>query len=144
MIRKAVPDDLRVITELGIESLNNDPYQGLIIDKDKVKDTAVQCISSASNFAWVSVIDGKVVGAVGAMVFPLQFYQKKQCSVVMFYCKVPGDGGKLIKKVVEWYKSKAGLRMMEFTFERNMDKKIGKFLEKLGLREELPVYAHFK
>jgi len=63
MIRKAVPDDLKAIVRLGIESLNNDPYEGLIIDKDKVKQIAIECISSASHFSWVSVIDGKVVGA---------------------------------------------------------------------------------
>lgn len=148
MIRKAVPDDLRAIVRLGIESLNNNPLQGFIIDEDKVKQTAIDCISSPSNFAWVSEIGGEVVGAVGAMVFPFQFFQKKQCSIVMFYCKVSGDGGRLLKKVVNWYKSRSGLRMLELTFEKNIDQKeynkIRRFLEKLGLREALPVYAHFK
>jgi hypothetical protein len=144
MIRPAAPKDIDIIVELGIESLRNDAYDNLIIDREKVKDVAIECVSSASHFAWVSEIDGKVVGAVLAMAFPMQFYERKQCSVVMFYCRVPRSGGFLIRKLLRWYKSRPMLKMLEFTLERNMDPKIARFLEKLGIEPELPVHTHFK
>jgi hypothetical protein len=144
MIRPAAPKDIDIIVELGIESLNNDAYEELIISKEKVREVAIECVSSSSHFSWVSEIDGNVVGAVLAMVFPMQFYERSQCSVIMFYCRVPRSGGFLIRKLFKWYQSRPMLKMLEFTLERNMSPKIADFLTKLGITPELPVHSHFK
>jgi len=144
MIRVARPSDINTIVALGIESLENDAYQTLIIDKEKVRNTAIESVSSAAHFAWVSEIEGRVEGAVIGMTFHLQFYERKMCSVIMFYCRVPRDGGFLIKRLLQWYKSRPMLKRLEFTLERNMDPKIGRFLEKLGIKGELPVHSHIK
>jgi hypothetical protein len=145
MIRNATPSDIKAITELGIESLEvNDPYPQLRIDPDKVKDMATDLVSSAANFAWVSEIDGCVVGAVCGLSHDLMFYERKQLSVVMFYCRVPGDGGRLIKKLVEWYYTRPILKLCVFTLESNADPKLGDFLVKMGLKRELPNYVGVK
>jgi hypothetical protein len=151
-IRNATPSDIKAITELGIESLEiNDPYPELRIDPYKVKDMATTVVSSASNFAWVSEIDGEVVGAVCALSHDCMFYERKQLSVVMYYCRVPKDGGRLIKKLVKWYRKRPALKLCMFTLEAGRDpiekaksEKVGRFLIKLGLKKELPNYVGVK
>jgi hypothetical protein len=145
VIRNATPSDIKAITELGIESLEvNDPYPELRISPGKVKEMATELVTSAANFAWVSEIDGEVVGAVCGLSHDLMFYERKQLSVVMFYCRVPGDGGRLIKKLVDWYYSRPILKLCIFTLESNSDPKIGQFLVKRGLKRELPNYVGVK
>ena len=147
MIRIARPSDINKIAELGEESLRNNGYdEWFVIDKEKIRQTTQECVSSAKHFAWVSEIDGEVVGAVGAMSFPLQFFEREQCSVVMFYCREAGDGGRLLKQLFRWYMSRPMLKRIEFTIDENMKNmdRIMRFLGVLGLSPDLPVYNHLK
>lgn len=145
MIREAKPRDIDAITRLGIESLEvNNSYPTLRIDPAKVRTMATELVSSASNFAWVSEKDGKVVGAVCGLVHDLMFYERKQLSVVMFYCREPGDGGLLIRKLVKWFHSRPVLKLCMFTLEPDADPRIGRFLVKMGLSQEMPNYVGAK
>ena len=145
MIRPANHGDIDILVELGIESLEvNDPYEELRIDKDKIRAMAKEVVSSASNFSWVSEKEGKVVGAVCGLSHDIMFYERKQLSVLLFYCREPGDGGLLIRRLVKWFHTRPILKMLVFTLERGADPKIGQFLGKLGLDRELPVYVKVK
>lgn len=147
MIRVARPSDINKVTELGIESLKNNRYdEWFVIDEDKVRSTTTEAISSAKHFVWVSEIDGEVVGAVGALSIPFMFFEREQCSVVMFYCRHSGDGGKLLRQLFRWYMSRPMLKRLEFTIDENMKNmdRIMRFLGNLGLSPDLPVYNHLK
>lgn len=147
MIRPAKPSDLDKVTELGIESLKNNKYEDwFVIDADKVRKTTKEAISSARDFVWVSEIEGEVVGAVGALSLPFQFFEREQCSVVMFYCRQSGDGGKLLRQLFRWYMGRPMLKRLEFTIDENMKNmdRIMRFLGNLGLSPDLPVYNHLK
>ena len=142
MIRKAKPCDIDIIVELGIESLEvNDPYPELVISTSKIRAMALDLVSAPSNFAWVYEKDGIVIGAVCGLVHDIMFYERKQLSVVMFYCREPGGGGLLIRKIVQWFNSRPALKLCVFTLEHGADPKIGEFLIKLGLKRELPNYV---
>ena len=140
MIRKATPGDIPAIVELGIEALRQDAYDELLIAPDKVRRMAVECVSSANNFAWVCESDGRVQGAVVALVHELMFYERKQASCVMFYCKVPGEGVKLMREFLRWARNRPAIKLIVFTLERRADPRIGKLLTKLGLKTGLPVF----
>tara|TARA_R110002096_G_C14661910_1_gene728357 strand:+ start:43087 stop:43530 length:444 start_codon:yes stop_codon:yes gene_type:complete len=140
IIRKAVPNDIEAVANLGIEALNKDKYDKLIICKDKVLAVARECISSANNFCWVVEKDSKIVGAVTAIVHPMAFYERNQATVVQFYCTDSGQGIKLIREFLKWAKSRPAIKMVCFTLECKADPRIGKLLERLGLENELPVY----
>lgn len=146
MIREARPKDIESIALLGIESLQvNDPYPELRISPEKVRDMARELVTSAANFAWVAEnAEGKVIGAVCGLVHDIMFYERKQCSVVMFYCREPGAGGFLIRRLVKWYKSRPGIKMCVFTLENGADPRIGELLVKLGLKRELPNFVGVK
>ena len=139
MIRKAKPSDLDSIVSLGLEALNKDPYQDLCIDKKKVIEIARNTISCASDFVWVSEVDGEIVASVGAQVHPMLFYKRNQATVVQFYSRVPGEGRKLLRALINWWNSRPGIKSLVFTIECGADPRIIKLLRRLGLRLELPI-----
>jgi len=144
IIRPATPDDIQAITDLGLEALMNDAYPNLVIDKDKVKAMATECVSAATNFSWVTEVDGKIVAAVSAIVTDMMFYERKQANVVQFYTTVPNAGLPLIREFLRWSRNRRVIKLICFTLESNADPRIGKLLRSLGLKEELPVWMELR
>ena len=122
----------------------NDPYPNLVIDKEKVRAVALECVSSASNFAWVTEVDGKVVAAVSAFVTDMLFYERKQANVVQFYTTCPNAGLPLIREFLRWARSRRVIKMICFTLEIQADPRIGKLLSRLGLKSELPIFMELR
>ncbi len=50
IIRKAVPSDIPLLVKMGLEALERDKYDKLLICKDKVEAMALDCVSAATNF----------------------------------------------------------------------------------------------
>jgi len=140
MIRKATPHDLNRIVELGLEALNQGAYPNLVISREKVEAMALQCISSPQNFAWVAEKDGIVGGAVCGFTADCMFYERKSFNVVQIYCRLPGEGIKLMREALRWARSRPIIKMIVVTLEYDVDPRIGKMLLRLGLKKELPVY----
>ena len=148
MIREARPKDIPAICALGRESLEvNDPYETLRISDKKIAATTLEVVSGPAHFAWVHENeDGEVDAAVCAITHEIMFHERKQASVLLFYSRNPGRGagGLLIKKLVEWWKSRRGIKMLVFTLEHGTDPKISSYLKKLGLDKELPTILGVK
>lgn len=141
-IRPATLSDVDGIAALGLEALGNP--DGLRVSREKVYEAARECISSRTNYAGVVVQDGEVVGALCAFVHELMFFERKQASVIQFYCKAPGEGIKLIRDFLAWARSRPMIKMIAFTLECDADPRIGKLLQRLGFDEEMPVWAYTK
>ena len=144
MIRKAKPGDLEAITALGIEALEMDAYDNLVISQTKVRDVARHTISAPNDFVWVSVKDDVIVGVFVANIREMLFYERRQASVLMFYCHEAGDGAKLIRKFLKWARSRAIVKLIEFTLEPTVDPRVGKLLHRMGLNVSLPVYIELR
>ncbi len=142
-IRKAVPKDIQAITDLGVESLQQHDYP-LRISRNKVFQVARECVSSANNFAWVAVKDGKIQGAVGALVGENLFHERKKCSVVMYYSKIPGDGIAMMRTLKRWVEGRPGIKMTEFVLEMDGDPRIELLLARLGFKPTPPVYLYMR
>jgi len=127
-----------------MEALELYEYPNMVVDKGKVHGIAVECVSAACNFAFVVEDDGKITGALCALVHPMMFYERSQASVVQFFCKTPGYGVKLLREFLTWARCRSVIKMICFTLEARMDARVGKLLTRLGLKEELPVYIEFK
>lgn len=147
MIRKAQPKDVSKIVELGMESLRRNGYEEwFVLDKEKVMDEAKEAVSSPACFVMVSEIAGEIVGVIAARVSPMLFFERSQASVLMFYCRRPGDGTWMMKRLWKWYRGRPAIKRLEFTFDINMvDKdRIAAFLMKLGMQPDFPVYNHIR
>ena len=140
ILRRAKPADLDAITELGVEALNIDPFEDMVIDPGRCRRMAQMCVNDAGSFAWVSEIDRVVVAAVLASVHDCMCYERKQASVVQFYTRVPGEGIKLIRHFFRWVEPRRAIKMVAFTLETKVDPRIGKMLSRMGLNLEMPVY----
>ena len=140
IVRKAQPKDIPGIIALGLDSLEKDAYENLIISKEKVEALAIECVSATCNFAWVVEKDGKIVGSVCAIVTDMMFYELKQASVLQIFCKEPVKGVELLREFMKLCESRPAIKMVCFTLECNADPRIGILLNRLGLKQELPVY----
>ena len=98
MIRKATPADIPKAIEIALEALAIDPYPELVVSQERVRAAVTECISSAAHFAWVSEIEGEVVGGIGALVTPMIFHERSQASILLWYCRTPGDGAALMRE----------------------------------------------
>lgn len=144
MIRNATPADVEALVKLGISSLEKDPYEQLVISEERIRETAVTCISSSNHFSWVCEHEGEITGAVVAYVADMFFYERKQASVIMFYCLTPGEGIKLIREFLRWARKRPIIKIIEFTLERNADPRISKLLTRLGVDLALPIHVQVK
>jgi hypothetical protein len=140
LTRPATLSDIPAIISLGVEALELDPYPNLVISEEKMRVLAVECISSAANFAWVAEIDSKVVASVGAFVQEMMVFERKSATVVQFYTREPGAGLPLIREFLRWVRARRAIKMTCFTLEREADPRIGLMLKRLGLSMALPVY----
>lgn len=143
-IRIAVPADIPAIVSLGIEALERGAYEKLVISHERVEAIARECVSAASNFAWVAEHDGQVVAAVCGFVSPCLFYERNQFNICQFYTRVPGAGLPLLRQALRWARARPAIKIIVFTLEGDADPRIGKLLMRLGLREELPVWIEVR
>ena len=145
MIRPAALRDVPGIMDLAMEALNDDPYETWRIDRDKVKAVAIECISGASNFAWVCEENGEIVASVVALVHPMTFYERSQATVMQFYSRGKnGQGVRLIKEFLRWAKGRPIIKHIVFTLERNADPRIEDVLTRLGMTNKLKICSLVK
>ena len=131
MIRKATPSDVKAIVDLAVESVSKNPLP-VNIDRDSMTETTKEAVSGASHFVWVSEIDGEVVGCVGAMCEKSFWYERQQCSVLLYYTRVPGEGLRLIRKLSDWVKSRPAIKIAVMELEPEVDPRLIKYLQRIG------------
>ena len=131
MIRKAKPQDLDSIVSIAVESVSQNPIP-VRIDRQAMKETARECLGP-QHFCWVSEIDGEVVAAVAACSQPSFWYERQQCSVLLYYTRVPGEGVKLLREFMKWVKSRPAIKVAVMELEPETDPRLIKFLNRIGL-----------
>lgn len=132
--RKATMQDIPAIVDIAVESVSIDPLP-VKIDRDAMADTVRTCLNPA-HFVWVAEHGGKVVAAVVACVQQGFWFHKMQCSVLLYYTRVPGAGAPLLREFARWVKSRSAIKLAVFELEPNADPRLVKFLSRLGFARE--------
>ena len=132
--RKAKLEDVPAIVDIAVESVSRDPLP-VKIDRDAMAETARTCLNPA-HFMWVADQDGKVVASVAACVQPSFWYQKLQCSVLLYYTQVPGAGVPLLREFARWVKSRSGIKVAVLELEPGADARLVRFMKRLGFDRE--------
>jgi N-acetylglutamate synthase-like GNAT family acetyltransferase len=132
--RKAKLEDVPAIVDIAVESVSRDPLP-VKINRDAMADTARNCLNPA-HFMWVAEQDGKVVASVAACVQQSFWFDKLQCSVLLYYTRVPGAGVALLREFAKWVKSRSAIKVAVLELEPNADPRLVKFLKRVGFERE--------
>jgi hypothetical protein len=133
--RKAKLEDVPAIVELAVISVSNDPLP-VKIDRLAMADTLKVCLNPA-HFLWVAEDeDGKIVAAFTACVQKSFWYERMQCSVLLYYTVVKGAGLPLIREFARWVKSRSAIKVAVVELEPKVDPRLVRFFTRLGFTRE--------
>ena len=133
--RKAKLQDLPAVIELAVISVSNDPLP-VKIDREAMENTGKVLLNPA-HFAWVAEDeDGKIVAAFAACVQKSFWFERMQCSVLLFYTIVKGAGIQLIREFAKWIKSRSGIKLAIISLEPGVDERLVRFFKRVGFSRE--------
>jgi hypothetical protein len=132
--RRATMQDIAAIVEIAVESVTRDPLP-LKIDRQAMAETARTCLNPA-HFMWVAEQDGRVVAAMAACVQQGFWFKGLQCSVLLYFTRVPGAGLPLLREFARWVKSRPGIKLAIIELEPGADPRLAQFFKRLGFARE--------
>lgn len=132
--RKATLADVNDIVDIAVESVSQDPLP-VRIDREAMADMARECMGPA-HFLWVSEKDGKVVAAMGACTQKGFWFERLQCSVLLYYTRVAGAGLQLMREFARWVKSRPAIKLAIVELEPGADPRLIKFFKRVGFARE--------
>jgi hypothetical protein len=133
--RKAKFSDVDAIVEIAVVSVSNNKLP-VNIDREAMARMAKACMNPA-HFLWVAEDEnGKVVAAFAACVQKSFWYDKMQCSVLLYYSLVKGAGIKLIREFAAWVKSRSAIKVAVVELEPTVDPRLVVFFKRLGFARE--------
>lgn len=133
--RKARLEDVPAIVEIACISVANDPLP-VKVDKMAMADMARFCLNPA-HFMWVAEDeDGKVVAAFAACVQKSFWFERMQCSVLLYYTLVKGAGVPLMREFAKWVKSRSAIKLAIIELEPNADPRLVEFFKRVGFARE--------
>lgn len=133
--RLATPADADAIVSLGVESVSRDPLP-VTIDKAAMRDTFLSLVGRPMHFCWVSEVDGVVVAGVVACSQQGFWFNRQQCSVLLFYSRTPGAGLPLLREFARWVRSRPVIKLAVVELEPGVDRRIVKAFRRLGFTRE--------
>jgi hypothetical protein len=134
IFRKATLQDIPAIVDIAVESVSVDALP-VKIDKVAMADMIRQCLNPA-HFVRVTEVDGVVVAAMVALVQQGFWFHRMQCSVLLYYTRVPGGSVPLLREFAKWVKSRSAIKLAIFELEPGADPRLVKFLNRLGFDRE--------
>lgn len=132
--RKATLADVNDIVDIAVESVSKDPLP-VRIDREAMADMARECMGPA-HFLWVSEKDGKVVAAMAACTQKGFWFERLQCSVLLYYTRVAGAGLQLMREFARWVKSRPAIKLAIVELEPGADPRLIKFFKRVGFARE--------
>lgn len=84
------------------------------------------------HFGRVALQDGRVVGAIAAVVSEMLFFERWEAHVVMCRAVVPGVGRRLIRDLRAWAAADMKIRRVHFPMEEGADPRMGRLLARYG------------
>jgi hypothetical protein len=135
MIRPATLADVEMIVFMA-QNETYRLYPRLKFDRDKVRKVAIEVVSSAKHFCWVSLSEhGHIKGAIVAATSENMWAQRQSCHVPMWITTVPGDGVKLLRELKKWITSRRAVKVAGFAPDTDdIDPRVWKLASMLGFK----------
>lgn len=135
MIRPAKHSDLPAIVSICVEAVGRSPTP-LKVSVPAMRETLRTLIGNPGQFVWVAEDGGVVVAAVAASVGPGLWFTRAQCSVLLYFTRVPGMGLALIRELVRWIRSRPVIKAAVFELEPESDPRLSTFLRRIGFSRQ--------
>ena len=134
IFRRATVSDVNDIVDIAVESVSKNPLP-VRIDKEAMADMARHCMQPA-HFLWVADLNGKVVAAMAACTQKGFWFERLQCSVLLYYTRLAGAGLPLIREFVRWVKSRPAIKLAVIELEPGVDPRLVRFMKSVGFARE--------
>jgi L-amino acid N-acyltransferase YncA len=136
MIRKAKESDLLSIVRLGKDMVMEGRYSHAGYDADKIYDFAKWYIESPDNLLLVSEINGRICGFFFGYISDFYFSHALMAGEELWYMDAGHrgrrDGVVMVKKFIDWARSKGAIEISAGISLGVDDSKAGKVLKALG------------
>lgn len=132
--RRATLADIPAVVEIAVESVLRDPLP-VKIDRAAMADT-LRTLLIPAHFFWVAEQAGQVVAAVAACVQPSFWYEKLQCSMLLYWTRARGAGAALLREFARWVKSRSAIKVAVIELEPGVDPRLVRFFKRLGFARE--------
>lgn len=133
--RKATMSDVPAIVDIAVESVSKDPLP-VRIDREAMAEMAKECMGPA-HFMWVTEDDGgKVVAAMAAYAQKGFWFERMQCSVLLYWSRVTGAGTPLIREFGRWVKGRPAIKLAVIELEPGVDPRLVRFFKRVGFSRE--------
>lgn len=139
MIRPATLADLNAILEIATRETAR--YPQLIASKKKLQALAVEAISSARNFCWVSCEDsGSVTGVLAGFSSENTWAERQNCLIMLWTAEIVGDGVKMLREFRQWLRNRRAIRVAGFAPDLDTDPRVWRLVERLGFKRNGGAY----
>ena len=135
IFRPAKHSDADAILDLAVESVSRDPLP-VTISRSAMRDTFDAVVGKPNHFAWVAEQDGSVVACVAAQSGFGFWFERQQCSVILYYGRVVGSVVPLLIQLARWIKSRPVIRLAVIELEPTTDPRLMRLMRRLGFARE--------
>jgi hypothetical protein len=135
IFRPAKHSDAEAILDLAVESVSRDPLP-VTISRSAMRDTFDAVVGKPNHFAWVAEQDGTVVACVAAQSGFGFWFERQQCSVILYYGRVIGSVVPLLIQLARWIKSRPVIRLAVIELEPTTDPRLMRLMRRLGFARE--------
>lgn len=135
IFRPAKHSDAEAILDLAVESVSRDPLP-VTISRSAMRDTFDAVVGKPNHFAWVAEQDGAVVACVAAQSGFGFWFERQQCSVILYYGRVIGSVVPLLIQLARWIKSRPVIRLAVIELEPTTDPRLMRLMRRLGFARE--------
>jgi hypothetical protein len=123
--------DIPGIVDIAVESVSKNPLP-VVVSRKAMWETLEGLIGKPAHFCWVAVQEGKVVASVAAMCSYGFWFERQQCSILLYYTRVPGACMPLLRELSRWTKSRPVIKLAVFELEPTADPRLEMLLSRLG------------
>lgn len=140
MIRPATLADGKMILELVSPYVERYP---LTPDPIKMKQILGTAISSAQHFAYVDEVDGEIQGVLIGMSGDNLWARKRNCNILAWIAKVPGQGAALLRHFRDWVSQRPILRVAGACPDIDLDERVWRLAERIGFERHGGAFLMF-
>lgn len=96
------------------------------------------------HFGMVALREGKIVGAIAALVSEMLFFERCEAHVVMCRVTCPGVGAPMIRAMRDWATADMKIRRVLFPIEEWADPRMARLLARYGFDRVAPSAILYK